>query len=101
MNQPRREEVAQLVKQRRLHVGILLVVCNISSHFFQFDLFHSLKIYKLANSLVTQNGRGSGFEPGWGYEFFSKRKKSFFGKEASAGHIIASALVWGARSSIV
>ena len=81
MNQPRREEVAQLVKQRRLHVGILLVVCNISSHFFQFDLFHFLKIYKLANSLVTQNGRGSGFEPGWGCEFFKNGKSQFLGKK--------------------
>ena len=73
--------MAQLVKERRLHVGFLLVVCNISSHLFQFDLFHFLKIHKLANSLVTQNGRGSGFEPGWGCEFFQNEQSQFLEKK--------------------
>ena len=51
--------------------------------------------------MVTQNGRGSGFEPGWGCKFFKTEKVNFWKKKAQAGHIIASALILGARSSIV
>ena len=33
--------------------------------------------------MVTQNGRGSGFEPGWGREFFKAKKVNFWKKGLS------------------
>ena len=101
MNQPRKYEVAQLGKPCRLQAEFLLVVCNTGLCFVQFELFRFSRIFKVAISMVTQYGIGSGFEPGWGYEIFRNSKSHFFGKVASAGRTIASALNWGANSSIV